>query len=110
MKSYVDLVTTDRRMAPGNAPLAGKPAVLVVVRGGSYCPGSPREGWDHANGWIRRILAEVWRLDLSVIERQFTLAGIDPGLDQFAGLGAHIRVEAEELAHEHGAALKAARR
>ena len=109
-KSYVDLVTTDRRMAPGSAPLAGKPAVLVMVRGGSYGPGSPREGWDHATGWIRRILAEVWHLDLSVVENEFTLAGVDPGLDQFAELGARLRVEAEELAHKHGSALVAARR
>jgi FMN-dependent NADH-azoreductase len=48
-KTYVDLVTTDPRMAAGEAPiLAGKPAVLVTVHGGAYGAGTPRQGWDHA--------------------------------------------------------------
>ncbi len=35
-KAYVDMVTTDPRMAAGAQPiLAGKPAILVTVRGGS---------------------------------------------------------------------------
>src|SRR5882757_3462372 len=59
-KSWVDLVITDPRMAAGAEPiLAGKPAVLVTVRGGSYAAGTPREGWDRATGWMRRILEDV---------------------------------------------------
>src|SRR5580700_2845645 len=51
-KTWVDMVITDPRMAAGTQPvLAGKPAVLVTVRGGNYRPGTPREGWDHATGW-----------------------------------------------------------
>src|SRR6478735_9153172 len=57
------------------AVFAGKPAVLVTVRGGNYRPGTPREGWDHATGWMRRILADVWSLDLKVVEADFTLVG-----------------------------------
>jgi FMN-dependent NADH-azoreductase len=49
-------VITDLRMAAGTQPiLAGQPAVLMTVRGGNYRPGTPREGWDHATGWMRRI-------------------------------------------------------
>jgi FMN-dependent NADH-azoreductase len=51
-KTWADMVISDPRMAPGAQPLlAGKPAVLVTVRGGNYRPGTPREGWDHATGW-----------------------------------------------------------
>ena len=46
---------------PGQPLLAGKPAVLVTVRGGAYGAGTPRDGWDHATGWMRRILEDVWR-------------------------------------------------
>ena len=56
----------------------GKPAVLVSVQGGNYAPGTPREGWDHATGWMRRILADVWDLDLDVVEMPFTLVGVNP--------------------------------
>jgi len=105
-KSWVDLVITDPRMAAGVAPAtAGKPAVLVTVRGGSYAAGTPREGWDHATGWMRRILADVWQLDLSVVESEFTLVGVNPALDQFKDLAEELRQQAEERAREHGRSL-----
>ena len=88
--------------------LAGKPAVLVTVRGGNYRPGTPREGWDHATGWMRRILADVWHLDLKVVEAEFTLVGVNPALDQFTDLARELRQEAEEQARRHGRELGAA--
>src|SRR5579863_7469385 len=78
-KAWVDVVITDPRMAAGVAsPLAGKPAVLVVARGGSYAAGTPREGWDHATGWMRRIRSDVWGLDLNVVEAEFTQVDANP--------------------------------
>ena len=60
--------------------------MLVTVRGGNYSAGTPREGWDHATAWMRRILEDVWQLDLSVVEREFTLVGVNPALDEFKDL------------------------
>ena len=108
-KTWVDMVITDPRMAPGAQPiLAGKPAVLVTVRGGNYRPGTPREGWDHATGWMRRILADVWHLDLKVVQAEFTLVGVNPALEQFTDLARQLRHEAEEQARRHGRELGAA--
>lgn len=105
-KAWVDLVLTDPRLSPGAAPiLAGKPAVLATVRGGSYSPGTPRHGWDHATGWTRRILADVWQLDLEVVEREFTLAGVNPALDEFVELADRLRIEAEANARDTGRRL-----
>jgi FMN-dependent NADH-azoreductase len=105
-KTWVDLVVTDPRMAAGTQPiLAGKPAVLVTVRGGNYRPGTPREGWDHATGWMRRILGDVWNLDLKVVETEFTLVGVNPALDQFKDMARELREEAEEQARRHGREL-----
>jgi FMN-dependent NADH-azoreductase len=102
-KTWVDMVITDPRMAAGSQPaLAGKPAVLVTVRGGNYRPGTPREGWDHATGWMRRILADVWHLDLNVVETEFTTVGVNPALDRFTDLARQLRQEAEEQARKHG--------
>ena len=108
-KSWVNMVITDPRMAAGAQPiLVGKPAVLATVRGGNYQPGTPREGWDHATGWMRRILADVWHLDLKVVQTEFTLVGVNPALDQFTDLARQLRREAEEQAHRHGRELGAA--
>ena len=105
-KAWVDMVITDPRMAAGTQPiLAGKPAVLVTVRGGNYRVGTPREGWDHATGWMRRILADVWHLDLKVVQAEFTLVGVNPALDQFTNLARQLRQEAEAQARRHGREL-----
>ena len=75
-KSYVDLVATDPRMAAGQtSAIAGKPTVLATVRGGAYGAGTPREGWDHATPWMRRMLEDVWGLDLRAVEEELALAG-----------------------------------
>src|SRR6187549_174170 len=81
MKTWVDLVLTDPRLASG-APSAivGRPAFLVTVRGGGYGPGTPREGWDHSTAWLRRILVDVWGLDLQIIEAELTLAEVTPAM------------------------------
>jgi FMN-dependent NADH-azoreductase len=105
-KSWVDLALTDPRLAPGLEPVnAGKPAVLVVVRGGGYSAGTPREGWDHATGWMRRILQDVWKLDLQVVETELTLADVNPAMAQFKDLAAELRARAEVDARTHGRAL-----
>lgn len=105
-KTWVDLVITDPRMAAGVPPAtAGTPAVLATVRGGSYAAGTPREGWDHATPWIRRILEDVWQLNLLIVEVEFTLAGVNPALDPFRDLARKLRVSAEETAAEHGRRL-----
>ena len=81
-KAWFDLVATDPRLTPiSQTPaIAGRPAFLVTARGGGAGPGSPREGWDHASGWMRRVLEDVWRLDLQVIETELTLAEQVPAM------------------------------
>ncbi|HWF49545.1 MAG TPA: NAD(P)H-dependent oxidoreductase [Solirubrobacteraceae bacterium] len=107
-KTWVDLVVTDPRMGAGSDPvLAGRPAVLATVHGGAYGQGTPREGWDHATPWMRRILEDVWKLDLRVVGSEFTLVGVNPQLDEFKEIAAEMRIEAEELARAHGRSLSA---
>jgi FMN-dependent NADH-azoreductase len=106
IKTWFDLVLTDPRANPsGPPPLAGKPVVLATVRGGAYGAGTPREGWDHSTGYLRRILADVWGADLTVVEREFTLVGVNPALDQFAQVAAGYHQEALSAAAEAGRVL-----
>ena len=104
-KAWVDLVIADPRMGPGTTTLAGKPTELVVVRGGNYRAGTPREGWDHATPWMRRVLADVWGLDVTVTETDFTLVGVNPALDDFIDQAATMHQEALAAAREAGRAL-----
>lgn len=108
VKSWYDLTYTDQRIAAG-AALQGKPVFLASVLGGNYNPGTPKEGWDHSTPWLRRVIEEVWGADLTIVQRQFTLVGVNPALDQFTEVAADIKVAAEQQAVEQGRTFAAKR-
>ncbi|WP_148575426.1 FMN-dependent NADH-azoreductase [Nocardioides caldifontis] len=105
VKTWIDLALAG---APqGTRLLEGTPTVLVTTRGGAYGPGTPREGWDHNTDYLRRILVDIWGAELTVVEREFTLVGVNPALDEFTELATLMRKTAEESAAEVGTALAA---
>ena len=88
-KTWVDLAITDPRLAAGSTPaIAGKPAVLVTVRGGSYSAGTPREGWDHAEAWLPHGLSYTGLEPKVFITAELTLADVNPALADLRGLAA----------------------
>jgi FMN-dependent NADH-azoreductase len=102
-KAWVDLIITDPRFAPGGEQvLAGKTAIVVLVRGGGYGPGTPRAGWDHGEGWIRRILEDVWGLNVEVVELELTLAHQVEAMAELRPLADELRSKAENYAAQHG--------
>ncbi|GAA0989631.1 NAD(P)H-dependent oxidoreductase [Acrocarpospora macrocephala] len=105
-KAWVDLVIAAAGPADAGV-LKDKPTVLVTVRGGGYGPGTPREGWDHSTPYLRRILADMWQADLTVVERELTLVGVNPVLDHLKDLAAQRHAEARDTAHHTGRALAA---
>lgn len=103
LKAWVDLVHTDPRSAGGSLPiLQGVPVVLVSTRGGSYGEGTPRAGWDHATGFMTKVLGELWGADLTVIERELTMAGVNPAMDRFLDEAARLHESAREAARSTG--------
>ena len=105
VKTWIDLAVAGA--TPGTRLLDGTPVVLLTTRGGSYAPGTPKEGWDHSIDYLRRILADVWGADLTVVERELTLVGVNPALDQFADLAAAAKQRAETAAALAGRGLAA---
>jgi FMN-dependent NADH-azoreductase len=106
MKSWIDLVLTAGD--PSEQILAGKDVALVVTRGGYYGEDGPKAGWDHGTPWLVRILDEVWGANLTVVDRDFTLVGVNPALDDFKDQGAALKSAAEAKAEEAGQALATA--
>jgi FMN-dependent NADH-azoreductase len=110
VKTWIDLVISDPRAGAGAAPLlAGKPVALCTVRGGAYGAGTPREGWDHSTAYLRRILQDVWGADLTVVEREFTLVGVNPALDDFKDVAVEMHQGALASARDGGRALASSR-
>ena len=105
-KTWIDLVMADPRAGAGPSPLlTGKPVVLCTARGGAYGAGTPREGWDHSTSYLKRIVQDVWGAELTLVEREFTLAGVNPALDEFVDLGVQMRENALASARDAGRTL-----
>ena len=105
VKAWIDLVIT--ATGPSVPVLEGTPTVLVTVRGGGYGAGSPREGWDHSTPYLRRVFSDVWGADLTVVEREFTLAKTTPAMEALRPLAAQAHVQALEEALQAGELLQA---
>jgi FMN-dependent NADH-azoreductase len=73
-KAWFDRIVSERTR--GN--LADKEFVVVSARGGGYAPGTPREGWDHGEPWLRQALSSIG-VDYAIfISAELTLARESP--------------------------------
>jgi FMN-dependent NADH-azoreductase len=104
-KTWVDLVVAGAGPVAATGLLKDKPTALVTVRGGGYGPGTPREGWDHSTPYLRRVLGDWWQADLTVVERELTLAGSTPGMEDLKDLAAQRHAEARDTASDTGRVL-----
>jgi FMN-dependent NADH-azoreductase len=98
LKAWIDVVITDPRLAPGTTPLQGRPATIVVARGGGYGAGTPREGWDHATPYLVRIFSDVFGADVTVVTAELTLADVNPHMADLRELAAQSKAQALDLA------------
>lgn len=87
------------------SPISKRPAYLIVARGGAYGPGMPREGWDYATPWLKRIFEDVWHLDLELIEIELTLAGVNAEMALLRDLSAFNLNRAHAAAKQAGEQL-----
>jgi FMN-dependent NADH-azoreductase len=104
VKTWIDHLMADPRVRAPEPVLTGRAAVVVTARGGAYGPGTPKEGWDHLEPYLQRVLGEVLGLDVFVVKPELTYAEIDPGMF-------HLQNEAKEsLAKAHAEAESLAER
>lgn len=81
VKAWIDRLLLDQDVWRTAKPAAGRPATVLMAKGGGYGAGSPREGWDHAEPYLRRILVDVLGLDVTFISAEHTLAAAHPETD-----------------------------
>lgn len=72
---------------PDEGLLAGRDLVVLASRGGGYGPGTPREGWDHAEKWLEHAL-HLTGLEPRFITAELTLANSVPKLAALKPLAA----------------------
>jgi FMN-dependent NADH-azoreductase len=76
-KAWFDQIVSADRTA---GKLGDKEFVIVTARGGGYAPGTPREGWDHREPWLRHALTTLGVTDAVFINTELTLARESPAM------------------------------
>ncbi len=100
VKAWVDhLVAPGLSVDPetGKGLLGDRELIVLAARGGGYAPGTPREGWDHAQAWLPHGLSYTGLEPAQFITAELTLAETVPHM-------ADLRPQAaESLAAAHAA-------
>lgn len=99
VKAYIDqLFIPGVFDGSGTNPLAGKKVTVIMAQGGSYKPGTPREGWDFGSGYLETVFRATGAEDIEIILAELTLAGVAPGMDDLIGLKEQSIAAAKEAA------------
>ncbi|MFE9622803.1 FMN-dependent NADH-azoreductase [Streptomyces sp. NPDC006527] len=86
LKAWLDNVLLPGRTS-GEAPSAqGTPTVVVASRGGSYAPGTPREGFEFVQTYLEAVLKDTLGLDLTFIVPELTMAPRNPAMSTLVPL------------------------
>ncbi|GAB2593160.1 FMN-dependent NADH-azoreductase [Paractinoplanes abujensis] len=104
VKAWIDLVMAGAT-TPDEKLLDGKPVIVLTTRGGGYGPGTPREGWDHNTAYLRRVVEDIWGGDLTLIERELTLAAVNPAMESLRDTADLLKKAAHEAATHAGRTL-----
>ncbi|MFI2428198.1 FMN-dependent NADH-azoreductase [Streptomyces sp. NPDC018955] len=102
LKAWLDNVILMGRTAGENPSAKGTPVTVIASRGGSYAPGTPREGYEYVQNYLRAVLVDFLGLDLDFIVPELTMAAQNPAMAELVPLFESSR----ERAHED-AALRA---
>ncbi|MEU4601462.1 NAD(P)H-dependent oxidoreductase [Kribbella sp. NPDC023972] len=102
VKAWIDLLLIDPELVYGPSPIAGRPAILTLARGGGYSPGAPKHGWDHATPYLERIFGDVFGMNVRIAAAELTLASVTPGMEQLIDASKVSEAEAHAAAEKHG--------
>jgi FMN-dependent NADH-azoreductase len=106
LKAWLDHVFAVGRTAMTEAPsLAGKPAVVVTSRGGSYQEGTPQHGNDYVQSYLRQALGNGLGLDVTFIVPELTMAPTVPAMAGLVPLFEASRTESLAAAESHAREL-----
>ena len=102
VKAWVDhLIAPGLSLDPATHEglLGGRDLIVLASRGGGYAPGTPREGWDHAEQWLPHGLA-LTGLVPRFITAELTLADSTPAMAELRPLAAESLAAAERAVDE----------
>ena len=98
LKAWVDhLIVAGVSFDPATQKglLGGTELIVLAARGGGYGPGTPREGWDHAETWLPHGLM-LTGLEPRFITAELTMANDNPAMAELRPAAAQSLADAED--------------
>ncbi|MFI1421618.1 FMN-dependent NADH-azoreductase [Streptomyces sp. NPDC020731] len=96
LKAWLDNVILMGRTAGENPSAKGTPVTVIASRGGSYAPGTPREGYEYVQNYLRAVLVDFLGLDLDFIVPELTMAAQNPAMAELVPLFESSRERAHQ--------------
>ncbi|MBA4861110.1 NAD(P)H-dependent oxidoreductase [Streptomyces sp. PSKA54] len=94
LKAWLDQVIIMGRTAGETSTVKGTPVTVVASRGGSYAPGTPREGFEYVQNLIGALLSDMLGMDVDFIVPELTLAHSNPAMAELIPLAEASREKA----------------
>ncbi|MER7690375.1 NAD(P)H-dependent oxidoreductase [Streptomyces sp. NPDC097610] len=105
LKAWIDQVVLRGRTAGvEESPVKGTPVYVVASRGGSYAPGTPREGFEYVQNYLQAILGEALGMEVDFIVPELTMAHSNPAMAELIPLADASKARAHEDAITKGKA------
>ncbi|MEU0076250.1 NAD(P)H-dependent oxidoreductase [Streptomyces sp. NPDC006332] len=87
LKAWLDNVILMGRTAMNvDSKIKGTPVTVVASRGGSYAPGTPREGYEYVQNYLAATLTDALALDVHFIVPELTMAPQNPAMSELVPL------------------------
>lgn len=105
LKAWLDHVIIMGRTTGETASTKGTPTVVIASRGGSYAPGTPREGFEFVQNYLEKVLGDMLGLDVEFIVPELTSARTNPAMAGLVEKADTSRAKAHEDADQKAKAL-----
>jgi FMN-dependent NADH-azoreductase len=91
----------------GQIPLRDTPVYVVASRGGSYAPGTPREGYEYVQNYLQAVLGDMLGMTVEFVVPELTSALSNPAMAELIPLAEASKAKAHEEAAAKGKAAAA---
>ncbi|MFG2517322.1 FMN-dependent NADH-azoreductase [Streptomyces sp. NPDC048584] len=96
LKAWLDNVILVGRTAGDSPSVKGTPVTVVASRGGSYAPGTPREGYEYVQNYLSAVLGDMLGLEADFIVPELTMAPQVPAMAELVPLFESSRERAHQ--------------
>lgn len=87
LKAWLDnVILMGRTAGTEDSRIKGTPVTVIASRGGAYGPGTPREGFEYVQTYLRAVFTDTLGTELEFIVPELTMAPQNPAMSDLVPL------------------------